>query len=75
MRTNRRNGRKLLLRDVREIMARTPAELKGKTLPGGCVLEEVGYFQPSAANWAYKVYKINYCGFPSLVAVKFGIIQ
>jgi hypothetical protein len=63
------------MREVKEIIARTPAELKGKVLAGGAVLQEVGYFQPSTANWIYKVYKINYDGFPIMVATKFERIQ
>ena len=75
MRIPIKKGKKMLHREIKDIIARTPADLKGRQLQHSAVLEEVGYYAPSNANWSYKVYKINYCGFPSMVVTQHNIIQ
>ena len=64
---------KLTRKQINIIVFNTPAELHGKPATGATG-QELGYYQPTGANWAYHAQYINYNGAPVLVATQFGHI-
>ena len=57
---------------IERIAVNTPAELKDSQ--SHYMYEIIGYYQPSGANWSYKVGYIEYNNQPLLVVENFGSI-
>lgn len=65
---------KLTKKQIDLIITNTPAELHGQSV-GSCAGVELGYNQPTGANWAYHAQYIDYNGVPVLVVTRFGHIM
>lgn len=67
---------KFMLKEIKEIQAMTPAELKGKQLTTDITdYVVVGDCSAPSWNWGYKVYAISYQGRPLLVVTQFGEVS
>ena len=63
---------KFTYKEIKEIIAATPAELKEKSTSDLGILTDVGYFRPAAANWSYQVKATVHNGRAVLVVFVFG---
>ena len=68
---------KLTKKQIEIIRANTPNEIKGKQASNinEAYGEQLGYYQPSGANWAYIAQYITYNGIKYLVVTQFGEIM
>ena len=68
---------KLTKKQIERIRQNTPAELVGMQRTNICAqyLGELGYYQPTNANWAYIAEYIKYNGQPLLIVTQFGEIM
>lgn len=49
-------------KEIKEIIDTTPSELKNKSTDDFEILHDLGYFQPTNANWGYNVKATLYKG-------------
>ena len=66
---------KMKIKEVREIIKNTPAELKGLQISEFAERLQIGYAMKSTANWAYQVWAVLHKGFIISVVSVFGEIK
>lgn len=64
---------KLTKKQIELIVRNTPEDLRMESI-GSSAGNELGYYQPSGANWAYHAVFIERNGYPLLVVTRFGHI-